>query len=139
MLSLTSFNLITDALLNYHKELRSLENNLNVSFDDNWMVHVLDNVIKGLAFSFYEDVALEKLKHKKTPYEQVTKIKEFLQYFIYAWECGKEAPDWIVYERFQAIEGVTKLQCRCQYDAYEIIKDFISHPEDDVTWRMEAT
>lgn len=137
MISTKSFEQITAALLKYHRELRDLENNLNVSFDDNWMVHIMDNVIKGLSYSFHEDKDFEGFCYNELTSAQVAKINEFLQYFVYAWECGEEPPAWIVYERYNVIEGPLKLECRCQCDAYKIIKDFIEHPQDDVTWRLE--
>ena len=55
MISLKAFEKITISLAEYNDSILGLENNLNVSFDDNWMIHIMDNVIKGLAYAFHND------------------------------------------------------------------------------------
>lgn len=137
MISLKAFEKITTSLAEYNDSILGLENNLNVSFDDNWMIHIMDNVIKGLAYAFHNNTDFEGFCYNELTRPQVEKLNEFLQYFVYAWECGKEPPAFIVYERTPAIGSVVKLECQSVEDAYNIIVDFVEHFQDDILWRLE--
>lgn len=137
MISLKAFDKITSSLNQYNESIRQLENNLNVSFDDNWMIHIMDNVIKGLACAFHKDTDFDGFCYNELTRPQVDKLNEFIQYFVYAWECGDNPPAFIVYERTPALGATIKKECKCVEDAYEIIVDFVEHFQDDILWRLE--
>ena len=97
----------------------------------------MDNVIKGLACAFHKDTDFDGFCYNELTRPQVDKLNEFIQYFVYAWECGGNPPAFIVYERTPALSATIKKECKCVEDAYEIIVDFVEHFRDDILWRLE--
>ena len=137
MINFEAFSKLAEAVNKYHKDLLVLENNLNVSMESNWMTQIMDRTIHALSRAFHSDKEFEGFCYQELTSVQVEKIEEFLQYLIYSWECGDEAPAWIVYERHPVLDPVVKKECRCLEDAYEIIVDYVEHFQDEFIWRLE--